>query len=170
MYIENEDRIDHPLDLVYPLVRDDLPKLLPYLPDVEELVQISYERTSETRVTIVNEWRAKAAVPKMVAKFLPPDVFRWTDSALWKDVEHRVEYRLEGFGYEVDGNNSFTADGDGTVLKITATVTIHPEKFKIPRLLFKKVFPAVEGAVKRAVQPNLTALARGLQSYFAENT
>ncbi len=169
MYIESEDRVDHPVDQVYPLVRDDLPKLLPYLPDVEEVTQISTDRESDTRLRVVNKWRAKAKVPGMVAKFLPADIMVWTDRALWKDDEHCVDYQLEGFGYDVIGTNYFTPDGDGTVIKVTATVTIHPEKFKVPRLLFKKVFPVIEGVVKKAVQPNLTSLAKGLKSYFAEN-
>lgn len=169
MYIESEDHIDHPADEVYKLVRDDLPKLLPYLPDIEELTKISSERESETRLRVVNRWTAKPAVPKLVQKFLPADIFTWTDRALWKDDENCVDYELEGFGYEVKGTNYFTADGDGTKIKITATVTIHPEKFKVPRLLFKKVFPVIEGTVKKALQPNLTSLAKGLKSYFAAN-
>ena len=44
MYIESEDRLDQPADKIYPLVRDDLPKLLPYLPDVDTIEQISHER------------------------------------------------------------------------------------------------------------------------------
>lgn len=169
MFIESEDKLDRPADQVYPLVRDELPRLLPYLPDVEKITELSRERESETRLKVVNEWTAKAKVPGMVAKFLPPDVFTWKDYATWKDDENIVEYRLEGFGYEVEGKNFFTADGDGTVIKVTATVTIHPEKFKIPKLIFKKAFPVLEGTIKKAVQPNLTALARGLRSYFADN-
>lgn len=168
MFIESEDRIDQPADVIYPLVRDELPKLLPYLPDVEEIEQVSSERESDTRLRVVNKWRAKAKVPGMVAKFLPDDVFAWTDRALWKDDENCVDYQLEGFGYDVVGTNYFTPDNGGTVIKVTATVTIHPEKFKVPKLLFNKVFPVIEGTVKKAVQPNLTALARGLKTYFAE--
>jgi len=168
MHIESEDRLDRPVSDVYPLVRDRLPELLPYLPDVEQIVESSRERTSETRVSVINQWKAKPKVPGMVAKFVPPEVFGWKDTALWKDDETTVEYRLEGFGYEVDGTTEFVPDGEGTTIRVTATVTIHPETFKIPRLVFKKVFPLLEGTIKKAVQPNLTALARGLRAYFAD--
>ncbi len=168
MYIESEDHLDRSADEVYPLVRDELPKLLPYLPDVEALEQLSYERVSDTRVKIVNRWKAKAKIPKAAAKFLPPDIFTWTDHAEWKDDEYSVDYRLEGFGYEVKGRNSFKPDNGGTRLKVTAEITVYPEKFKIPRFLFDKVFPLVEGVVKKALQPNLTALARGLKDYYAD--
>ena len=167
MYIESEDRLDRSATEVYPLVRDEMPKLLPYMPDVEELEQLTYERESDTRVRIVNRWRAKASVPAMVAKFLPKDMFVWLDRATWKDDEFCVDYKLEGFGYEATGTNYFTPDGDGTKLRVTAEITIDPSKFKIPKLLFNKAFPMIEGSVKKAVQPNLTALARGLREYFA---
>ncbi len=166
MYIESIDYLDHDAREVYELVRDELPRLLPYLPDVEEVTQLEYERQSDTRVRIVNRWHARAQVPSVVSKFLPPDTFVWTDYADWHDDEQIVNFRLVGFGYEVTGTNYFQADGDGTLIKVTANVTIHPEKFKVPRILFKKVFPLIEGAVKKALQPNLTSLARGLKSYF----
>ncbi|GMV38435.1 MAG: hypothetical protein AMXMBFR64_01510 [Myxococcales bacterium] len=167
MYIESEDHLDRSADEVYPLVRDEMPRLLPYMPDVEALEQLSYERESETRVRIVNRWQAKASVPSLVEKFLPKDMFTWIDRAYWKDDEYCVDYVLEGFGYTAKGTNYFTPDGGGTKLRVTAEITIDPSKFKIPKLLFNKAFPMIEGSVRKAVQPNLTALARGLRDYFA---
>jgi hypothetical protein len=167
MYIESEDRLDRSADEVYPLVRDRMPELLPYMPDVEALEQLSYERENDTRVRILNKWSAKGQVPSLIAKFLPKDMFTWLDHAYWKDDEYCVDYRLEGFGYEATGTNYFTPDNGGTKLRVTATITIDPAKFKIPKMLFNKAFPMIEGSVKKAVQPNLTALARGLRDYFA---
>lgn len=167
MYIESEDRLDHSATEVYALVRDEMPKLLPFMPDVEELEQLTYERESPTRVRILNRWRAKASVPSLVEKFLPKDMFTWLDKAYWKDDEYCVDYELEGFGYAAKGTNYFTPDGSGTKLRVTAEITIDPTKFKIPKLLFNKAFPMIEGSVRKAVQPNLTALARGLKDYFA---
>lgn len=167
MHIESEDTLSHDPDEVYALVRDEMPKLLPYMPDVESLVQDSYARESDTRVRIVNTWTAKQKIPSAAQRFLPKDILTWKDKALWKDDERLVEYRLEGFGYEVDGTTRFEAVPGGTRIKVAATFTIHPEKFKIPRMVFKRVFPHVEGVVKKGIQPNLTALAKGLKEYYA---
>lgn len=169
MYLESDDIVNHPADEVYPLVRDQLPKLLPYLPDIEEVTEVSRDRESDTRVRVVNRWRARAAVPKMLAKFLPADLFTWTDRALWKDDEQCVEYVLEGFGYEVAGTNYFTSEGDSTRIRVTATLTVHHEKFKIPKIIFKKGMTLLEGTIRSALAPNLTALSRGLKAYFADS-
>ena len=167
MHVESEDYLNKPAAKIYPLVRDELPKLLPYLPDVERIVQVSREQVAENRTHIVNRWTARANIPRVAAKFIPPDVFTWTDDAMWFDDEFRVEFRLESFGYEVTGVNYFVPEGEGTRIRVTADVVIHPEQFKVPRMLFNRVFPALEGAIKKAVQPNLTALARGLRDYYA---
>jgi hypothetical protein len=167
MHIENEDFLDQPADLVYPLVRDEMTRLLPFLPNVEAVTQLTYERTSPTRVDILNEWRAKATLPAIAAKFLPPDIFVWKDYAHWKDDEHLVDYRLEGFGYTAIGTNSFKPDGSGTRIRVSADITIDPARFKIPKLVFSKVFPLVEDTLKKALAPNMTALSRALKDYFA---
>ena len=167
MLIENEGFLDHPADEVYPLVRDEMTKLLPFLPDVERVEQLSYDRESPTRVRIVNRWHTKPKMPALVARFLPAEIFSWTDYALWKDDEYLTDYRLEGFGYDVKGTNSFVPDGPGTKIRITADVTIHPEKFHIPRLLFDRVFPLVEDTIRHAIEPNLSSLVRALKDYFA---
>lgn len=167
MHIESSDYVDHPASEVYPLVRDRLPELLPFLPDVETIEQLTYDRRSDTRVHIVNRWRARSKIPSAAQRFVPADVLVWTDTADWEDEHFHVRYHLEGFGYEVTGINSFGPEGTGTRLKVTADVVIHPERFKVPKMLFNRVFPKIEGVVRSAVQPNLTALARGLRDYYA---
>lgn len=166
MIIESIDYLDRPADEVYPLVRDHLTELLPYLPDVESIEQKSYVRESDDRVRVVNIWKAKAKVPSFVAKMIPPDLFVWTDRALWKSEDYSVDYELEGFCYRVTGTNTFGPKDGGTELRISGTVEIYPEKLKIPKLLWKKAYPMIEGSIKNAVQPNLTSLARGLRAYF----
>ncbi|NUN14367.1 MAG: hypothetical protein HUU55_12120 [Myxococcales bacterium] len=167
MYIESQDYLNQPATNVYPLVRDEMPKLVPYMPNVAELAQLSYERESSNRVRIVNRWRTEASIPAAAAKFIPAEAFTWIDRAFWKDDEYCVDYELEGYGWTAKGTNYFTPEGDGTLLKVTADVTIHPEKFKIPKFLFNTIFPLIEGAIKKAIQPNLTSLANGLRGYFA---
>lgn len=168
MHIESTDRVARPASEVFPLVRDRLPELLPYLPDVERIERLSYQEQPGNRVAIVNRWTASTKPPAAVARFLPPDLLVWTDTATWRADDWEVDYRLEGFGYEVVGVNRFAPDGDGTLVKIQADITLHPDRFKIPKLVFNKVFPHIEGLVKDAVRPNLTALARGLQAYYAD--
>lgn len=170
MKIEIDDFLDVPADRVYPLVRDAMTtELLPYLPDIEEVKQLSYERQSDTRVHVVNRWQAKPQIPSMAQKFISPDVFAWTDTALWKDDAYEVEYRIEGFGYEGNGLNSFKPDGDRTHVRISVELTIRSDEFGIPRMLFNRVFPLVEDTIRKALEPNFGSLIEALRKYFRDH-
>jgi hypothetical protein len=172
MRLENEDIIHQPAEIVYPLVRDQMVKLLPYLPDVDRIEVIKYERISETRVEVVNNWYAKANVPSMIKSFVKPELFSWKDFALWKDDEFCVEYRLESFMgkgiYDARGTNYFSPAGDGkTRIRVTCDITIYPDKIPgVPSFLAKKVLPTIETTIRKIMEPNLTSLGKGLTAYF----
>lgn len=166
MHIESEDFIEQSADDVYPLVRDRMTELLPYLPNVNRVTQLESRRLNEHEVEIVNRWEAKSQLPAMAAKFLPNDLFTWTDHAHWYDNEYHVKYRIEGYGYQGTGVNSFKPEGTGTRIHIMNDIEIDPKAFKIPKLIFNKVFPLVEDAVKRALEPNVTALSGAVRKYF----
>ncbi len=165
MRIESSGEVDRKQEDVYVLVRDHLADLIPYLPNIEE-VRVVERRDGDGVVHIVNEWRARATVPKMAARFVPPEMFQWKDTATWKDAEHLVEYHLEGYGWEADGVNRFEAVGEATRIHIGADITVHPEVFHIPRMLFNKVFPLVEDTVRKALAPNMTALVDAVRNYY----
>jgi len=174
MYLESEDIIDQPAELIYALVRDDMPKLVPYLDSVRKIEMISKEKQENGRIKIVNHWHAKVEIPGLVKKFLKPDMFNWKDYALWNDEDYSVDYSLESFWandlFDAKGTNYFQpykGDPNRTLIKVTCNVVIHPEKIPgVPRLLAKKVMPTVESLLKKTLGPNLTSLGKGLISYF----
>lgn len=175
MQVQVTEKINRPINDVYILVRDNLDKLVPYLPNVEKIEVKKHAPTSEVNVEVVNHWYGKVDIPGMLKKFLSPEIFSWKDVATWNNTEKAVEYRLESFLandlFDANGKNYFIDNGDGTTeLKITCTVKIYPEKVPgIPRLLAKKVTPVIESMLEKLLGPNLTSLGTGLQKYFEEN-
>lgn len=174
MYAESSEIIPQPAKIVYPLVRDEMSLLVPYMPNVEKIDQLEYERTSDTRVEILNHWYAKVEVPRVVKSIVKPELFQWKDYANWKDDEWCVDYRLEGFVmknlYHLTGTNYFTPKGkDKTEIKITFNLDIYPEKFPgVPKFLARRAKPVIEGMIKKMLTPNITSLAKGLNAYFAD--
>ncbi|GEM_PF-788853 len=175
MYVEKEDVVKQPVEVVYRLVRDELSKLVPYIPNAEKIETVNYERTSETRVEILNHWFAKADVPSILKSFVKPEFFQWKDHAIWKDDQFCVDFRIESFVannlYDLSGTNYFTSIGDDkTEIKLTFNFEIYPERLPgVPKFLGKRIKPAVEQLIKRMLTPNLTSLAKGLNEYFAAN-
>ena len=174
MRLESTEIIEHPADEVFRLVRDDIDKLVPFLPNVERIEVVRREELEDGRVRIMNHWHAKADVPKLAKKFLKPEMFSWKDDALWKADEYCVEYTLETFWlsglYDCSGTNYFLpVDERRTEIKVICDLKIHPEKIPgIPRFLAAKVLPAVEALIRKLLAPNLTSMASGIKGYFGE--
>lgn len=174
MDLESRKIIERPLEEVYTLVRDNLEKLVPYMPNVEKINTVSKKENGD-EVEITNHWYAKADVPSLLKKFLNPDLLSWKDYAVWKNNEHLVEYKLESFLgndlFDAKGINYFKEAGDTkTELVVTCRVEIYANKVPgVPKLIAKKATPMVEALIEKILGPNLTALGDGLNKYFKEN-
>jgi len=172
MKLENKEVINRPLADVYVLVRDDLAKLVPYMPNVDKIEVKKHTPRDDNTIEVINHWYGRADMPSMLKKFLKPEIFSWKDTALWRNDKHCVEYQLESFLandlFDARGVNSFTAVGDDkTELKISCEVTLYPEKVPgVPRILAKSVVPMIEALLEKILAPNLTALGKGLNEYF----
>lgn len=171
MILENREIINRPLEEVYELVKNDLEKLVPYLPNVSK-IEIKEKTRTDTGMSIVNYWYAIAEMPSLLQKFLKPEIFSWKDIAEWNDETKKVNYTLQSFLandlFDASGTNSFTAISDTqTELHLRCEVKIYPDKVPgVPRLLAKKVTPMVESVIEKILTPNLTSLGTGLNKYF----
>lgn len=173
MHLESKHIIEQPAEVVYPLMRDDIARIVPYLPNVRRIDTLTHERTSDTRVEVVNHWFAIAEVPGPLKRVVAPELFSWKDFATWKDDERSVEYRLESMLardlYDARGTNYFTPVGDGrTELRVTCDIEIHAHRIPgVPKLLLGKVMPIFEQLMTQLLAPNLRSVGRGLSKYFA---
>ncbi len=172
MYIESSDIVEHSADEVYVLVRDEMDKIVPFLPNVDTIELVEREET-ERGPKILRNWRAKIEIPSLVKKFVSPDIAKWADHAWWNDADYSVDYELKGAWlpglYTCKGTNSFRPGGEGkTEVKVTVNLEIHGDQIPgIPRFLSSRAVPAIEGLIQRLMKPNLTSLATGLKHYFA---
>jgi hypothetical protein len=172
MLIESADIVDQKADEVYGLVRDQMLRLVPYMPNIDRIEIVEREEGAEGP-RIVNLWHAKSQLPAMISRFLSPELLSWKDRARWKDAVYSVDYELEGLWrpelYTCRGTNSFRPHGDGrTEVRVRVELEIYPERLPgIPKFIASRAVPAVEDFIKRLLQPNLTSLAKGLQAYIA---
>ncbi len=174
MKLESKDIINAPLDVVFKLVRDDLEKIVPYLLNVQK-IEVKERKEKGDELHLINHWYAKAEIPAAAQKFVKPELFSWKDSAIWKNKEYKVDYKLESFWandlYSASGTNSFKAINDTqTELTVSCNIEIYADKVPgVPKFLIKPVLPAIESLITKALSPNLTSLAKGLNEYFKKN-
>ena len=174
MHLKTKETINRPLDEVYKLVRNDLVKLVPYLPNVEK-IEVKDKKNGKKSLKVTNYWYARAEIPTLIKKFIKPEFLSWKDKAVWKDDEYLVQYELESFFandlFEAKGVNSFVAIGEGkTEFILDCEINIYPEKVPgVPRFLAKKASPMINALVEKILGPNLTAMGKGINQYFKDN-
>jgi hypothetical protein len=175
MELESKTVVKAPLEKVYDLVKNKLPEIVPYLPNVDK-IEVLEKNEDGSKTHLVNKWYAKAEVPGVVKSFIKPELFCWKDVASWDDDSHSVNYSLESYLandlFDANGKNSFVSLNENeTELIVTCQVKIYPEKLPgVPRLLAKKVSPAVEGLIEKLLAPNLSSLGDGLNQYLEKNS
>lgn len=174
MRLEAKEIINRPIEEVFPMVRDNLTELVPYMSNVKKIDVISKsEEDGKTHIT--NHWHAIAEMPSLLKKFINPDILSWKDIAVWDNDLYKVDYTLQSVLandlFDANGTNSFVSiNANQTELILSCEVEIYADKIPgVPRLLAKKVTPVVEGLIKTILTPNLTALGKGLNQYFSEH-
>lgn len=170
MKLEHTDIINAPMEKVYAIVKNELPKIAEYLPNIREIKVLSSEEKNG-KFHVVNQWFAEANVPSLVKKFIREELFSWKDMAEWDNEKHQVDYKLESFFakdiYEAKGTNYFKAKNNKTELTLTCEINIYPEKIPgVPRLLAGKIRPIVEQMIEKMLAPNLTSLGEGIRNYL----
>lgn len=172
MKLEADARIGFPREVVYRAYRDELPDLVPHLPNVRAItVEQRDEYREEGRTELVNVWEAKADIPKLLSAFVKPEALAWTDRAKWMEPLWQCEWKIEPkvFSRNVNcyGTNTYREEGEFTVLQIRGQLEVDPSGIPgVPKMLAGKIAPAVEKFIVNLIKPNLLSVAEGLERYL----
>ena len=100
MKLNVDDVIQFPHQMVYEVQRDKMADLVNYLPNIASIDVLEREDV-DGGVRILNLWRAaETEVPKMVRRFVKPDMLKWHDHAVWHDAQCKCDWRLEMFFFK----------------------------------------------------------------------
>ena len=174
MKLEADAVIPFPRDVVFAAYRDDLVKLLPWLPNVRGIEVKS--RTEDGPITkLVNVWRGGGEIPAAARAFLSEAMLSWDDHATWNADAWTTDWRIETHAFSeavsCSGRNRFFEKDGGTVLEIRGELVIDAKKIKgVPGLLAGKVSKIVEEMLASKIRPNLVETGRGLTSYLKERS
>jgi hypothetical protein len=174
MEVYSAQIIDFPVDVVYPLVRDNLKELVPYMQNVKRIETESHEALGEGRIRLVNRWYAVGEIPKVVQVMIKPEMLTWLDTALWNDAEKTCQWEISTMFFRENvrcsGINYYTPQGkDKTKLEITGDLTIQVKGIPgVPRLLEKKIGSQVEKFIVKLLTPNMSSLAQGISQYLSK--
>ncbi|MCA9557912.1 MAG: hypothetical protein H6704_26125 [Myxococcales bacterium] len=160
-----------PLADVFEAMRDQLPALAEYMPNIASIEVKSREELDDGEVKLVNRWQAaQTEVPAAARPFVKPEQLYWLDHAHWMPGQMRCDWRLEmAFMTErIDCRGSTTyhevKDG-GTETRIVGELKLDL-KGLVPRLMVNKVTGMVEDFVGRMIQPNFQKTTDALTAYL----
>lgn len=152
------------------LLRDDMPKLVPYLYDIDR-IEVTERREEGDVVHIVNLWFGDMAkVPLPLRKFAKPELFSWTDYASWstskKQASWRLEPRVGARAFECHGTTTLVDADEGARIEMDINIDIYPENIPgIPKFIAKRLLPQIERAIEKQITPNLRNLAVSIRRY-----
>jgi hypothetical protein len=174
MEIYSAQVIDFAIDKVYPLVRDNLNDLVPYLQNVKRIETEAKEDLGEGRIRLINRWHGKGEIPKVVQSIVKPEMITWLDTAVWNDEDKSCHWEIQTMFFKDNirckGINYYKPQGqDRTKLEITGDLTIHLKGIPgVPRLLEKKISSQVEKFIVKLLTPNMSSLAQGVNQYLSK--
>ncbi len=156
-------------DLVFRTLRDNLPLLVPHMPNVR-VIEVKKRADEGTRADLLNEWTAATEIPAVARKFVAAEQLKWLDYATWDEGDFTCDWHIETHAMpgvvECRGHNVYHAAGAETELEIKGELVLHLEKTKVPRLLAGTVRPIIERIVITALKPNLLAVGDGVSGYL----
>jgi hypothetical protein len=162
-----------PRPVVFAAYRDDLTKLLQYLPNVRN-IEVKSRKEEGSRIDLVNLWHGGGEIPAAARAVLSESMLSWTDYASWDESKWTCSWRTEthSFTEAVDcrGVNNFLEvdGGKGTRIEIRGDLKIDGKKIKgVPGFLAGKVAGTVESFLSAKIKPNLVEVTEGLKKYLA---
>ena len=171
MDINVVSEIPFPISNVFKAMRDHMPELAEYMPNVDSIDVESREASSDGRVHLVNRWNAAATeIPAVARPFVDQSDVYWLDHAVWDENTHACQWRLEmgfmGDRIECTGSTSYhVVDDQNAEMRIRGTLKLDL-KGLVPRLLLGKATSAVEKFVGKLVEPNFEKTSNALTAYL----
>jgi hypothetical protein len=162
--------IPFPIESVFLAMRDNLPELVQFMPNIHSIEILNRETTISGDISMLNKWNSATEIPKVVRSFIPQDKTYWLDSAVWSTEQKAADWSLEmGFMPErvtCTGTTSFHMLGpQSTEMRAQGTLELNL-KGLVPRLLLRRSTSAVERFVRVLVQPNFEKTSDALIAYL----
>jgi hypothetical protein len=172
MKIFIKSTIPYPIKAVYEAMRDHMPELVPYMPNIKQII-VENRAQKENVLILQNRWiPAQTEIPAVARSFIDSNNTYWIDHAQWTDNEQSCSWRLEmGFMTErvhCTGTTAFAElEPNKTEMIIKGELTLNL-KGLVPRLLLGRATKGIEGFVGKMVEPNFKKTTEALTAYLTE--
>jgi hypothetical protein len=171
MQINVVTTIPFPIESVFMAMRDQMPSLADFMPNVRSIVVEERDEDAEGNIALINRWNAASTeIPTVARAFIDPANVYWLDHASWLNDGQTCNWRLEmGFMAErisCTGQTLYTSLGpDSTEMRIKGSLELDL-KGLVPRLLLGRATSGIEAFVGKLIEPNFKKTSDALTTYL----
>lgn len=171
MEINASSLIRHPRSRVYQAYRDELDRIIAYIPNIQA-VNVLSRTDAPGRVSLHNEWIGRSEIPKVAQGLLKPEMLRWDDYAEWDEARQEVQWNLKIRVFtdrvRCSGTNRFMEEGPSlTRVHLSGTLDIDLKELPgVPRFLSSSLAPQVEKFIVALIKPNLEQVNEAIGRYL----
>ena len=167
--------IKHPINRVWTTMRDDLPKLVDLLGDIESITLELYEKESHI-CKVVNIWKARPPLPQSIARHLDSDMFVWTDRAEWNEKAMECFWSIEPHHFRdivrCSGSTKFDSAMGGRGTRVTFSGNFEWNNQNLPGMsnaLEETVYKGVEALIRNLIPKNFRKITDALTRHLDTN-
>ena len=162
--------IPHSADACYQAMRDEMPDLAKFMPNVDKIDVVERVEQSDG-IKLTNRWHAASTeIPTLARPFIDADRVFWLDHALWHAEGDRCSWRLElGFLTErvnCEGQTIFRSLTDTSCkMEIDGDLSLNL-KGLVPRLMVGRATKGVEQFILKLMEPNFRRMGHALTEFL----
>lgn len=175
MRIEADSVLPFSRDVVFRAYRDDLPKVVEFLPNVRA-IEVKKRDEAGPITTLFNVWHGGGEIPTAARALLDEKALSWDDHAVWDESKHECEWTINTHAF----TDAVSSKGqtrlielapDRTRIELRGDFSIDLKKVRgIPSFLAGSVGKAVEGFLSKQITANLTSTTDALSRYLEKTT
>lgn len=175
MRIEADSILPFSRDVVFRAYRDDLPKVVEFLPNVRS-IEVKSREENGAITKLFNVWHGGGGIPAAARSLLDEKALSWDDHAVWDQAQHRCDWTIHTHAF----TDAVSSKGqtllielapERTRIELRGDFSIDLKKVRgIPSFLAGSVGKAVEGFLSKQITANLTSTTDALSRYLAKKT
>ena len=173
MRIEADSVLPFSRAAVFEAYRDDLPKVVEFLPNVRAIEVKS--RTEDGPLTkLFNVWHGGGDIPAAARAFLDEKALTWDDEAVWNATTHECAWTIHTHAFRdaVSSNGQtrlIELGPDKTRIELRGDFSIDLKKVRgVPSMLAGTVGKTIESFLSKQITANLTSTTDALSRYLAK--
>jgi len=177
--IEADSILPYSRDVVFRAYRDDLPKVVEFLPNVRS-IEVKQRDEAGPVTTLFNVWHGGGEVPAAARALLDEKALSWDDHAIWDESKHQCDWTIHTHAFTdavtskgqtklIELPPAGASGGERTRIELRGEFAIDLKKVRgIPSFLAGSVGKAVEGFLSKQITANLTSTTDALSRYLAK--